>query len=76
MHANQTTGFANGSAKNWAREVEFSHFCALSRHHNDVLVLLLNQPNTTSRRGIRQLAISFDSIFFLFFYESSWGPCS
>ena len=50
-------------------------FLRTVRSSNDVLVLLLNQPNTTSRLGIRQLAISFDSIFLRFFFESSWGPC-
>ena len=32
--------------------------------------------NTTSRRGIKQLEISFGSIFLLFSYESSRGPHS
>ena len=32
--------------------------------------------NTTSRRGIKQLGISFGSIFLLFSYENSRGPCS
>ena len=32
--------------------------------------------NTTSRRGIKQLGISFGSIFLLFSYESSRGPRS
>ena len=32
--------------------------------------------NTTSRLGIKQLVISIGSIFLLFSYESSWGPCS
>ena len=32
--------------------------------------------NTTSRRGIKQLWVSFDSIFLLFSNESSWGPHS
>ena len=32
--------------------------------------------NTTSRRGIKQLAISFGSIFLLFSNESSKGPHS
>ena len=31
------------------------------------------QVNTTSRRGIKQLRVSFGSIFLLFSYESSWG---
>ena len=30
----------------------------------------------TSRRGIKQLRISFGSIFLLFSYESSWGKSS
>ena len=34
------------------------------------------QLNTTTRRGIRQIGISFGSIFFLFSYESSQGPHS
>ena len=29
-HADQTTGLTNGGAANWAQEVEFSPFCALS----------------------------------------------
>ena len=33
------------------------------------------QVKTTSRRGIKQLGISFGSIFLLFSYESSRGPC-
>ena len=32
--------------------------------------------NTTSKRGIKQLGISFSSIFHLFSHESSWGPRS
>ena len=32
--------------------------------------------NTTSRWGIKQLGISFGSIFLLFSYESSRGPRS
>ena len=32
--------------------------------------------NTTSRRGIKQLGVSFGSIFLLFSFESSRGPCS
>ena len=32
--------------------------------------------NTTSRQGIKQLGDSFGSIFLLFSFESSWGPCS
>ena len=32
--------------------------------------------NTTSRQGIKQLGISFGSIFLLFSYESSRGPHS
>ena len=31
------------------------------------------QVNTTRKRGIKQLGISFDSIFLLFSNESSWG---
>ena len=31
--------------------------------------------NTTSRRGIKQLGISFGSIFLPFSYESSRGKC-
>ena len=31
------------------------------------------QVNTTGRRGIKQLDISFDSIFLLFSYERSRG---
>ena len=34
------------------------------------------QVNTTSRRGIKELGISFGSIFLLFSYESSRGPRS
>ena len=34
------------------------------------------QVNTTSRRGIKQLGISFGSIFLLFSYESNQGPRS
>ena len=34
------------------------------------------QVNTTSRRGIKQLGISFGSIFLLFSYESRQGPRS
>ena len=34
------------------------------------------QVNTTSRQGIKQLRISFRSIFLLFSYESSRGPSS
>ena len=34
------------------------------------------QVNTTSRLGIKQLRISFGSIFLLFSNESSWGPHS
>ena len=34
------------------------------------------QVNTTSRQGIKQLRISFGSIFLLFSYESSRGPRS
>ena len=32
--------------------------------------------NTTSRRGIKQLGISFGSIFLLFSFESRQGPHS
>ena len=32
--------------------------------------------NATSRRGIKQLEISFGSIFLLFSYENSRGPRS
>ena len=32
--------------------------------------------NTTSRWGIKQLGISFGSIFLLFSDESNLGPCS
>ena len=32
--------------------------------------------NTTSRRGIKRLGISFGSIFLLFSNKSSWGPLS
>ena len=32
--------------------------------------------NISSRWGIKQLSISFGSIFLLFSYESSWGPHS
>ena len=32
--------------------------------------------NTTSRRGIKRLGISFGSIFLLFSNKSSWGPHS
>ena len=35
----------NGRAANWAPEVEFRPFCALTPSSNDVPVLLLNQPN-------------------------------
>ena len=35
-----------------------------------------SRVNTTSRRGIKQLGISFGSIFLLFSYESSRGPRS
>ena len=34
------------------------------------------QVNTTSRLGIKQLGISFGSIFRLFSYENSGGPSS
>ena len=33
------------------------------------------RANTTSRRGIKQLGISFGSIFLPFSYESSGGKC-
>ena len=32
--------------------------------------------NTTSRRGIKRLGISFRSLFLLFSNKSSWGPLS
>ena len=35
----------NGRAANWAPEVEFRPFCALTPSLEDVPVLLLNQPN-------------------------------
>ena len=34
------------------------------------------QVNTTSRRGINQLGVSFGPIFLLFSFESSQGPRS
>ena len=34
------------------------------------------QVNTTSRRGIKHLGISFGPIFLLFSYESNMGPRS
>ena len=41
-----------------------------------VTKILSCRVNTTSRRGIKQLEISFGSIFRLFSYESSRGPRS
>ena len=57
----------------------------LLHFNNNIQLLLLSRAvtkisnywvNTTSRWGIRQLGISFGSIFLLFTYESNLGPCS
>ena len=48
--ANQTAGLTNGRAANWAPEVEFSPYRALSSRQMTfpfVPVLLLNQPITS-----------------------------
>ena len=42
----------------------------------NVTKILSCRVNTTSRRGIKQLGISFGSIFLLFSFESSQGPRS
>ena len=43
--ANQTTGLTNGRVANWPPKVVFSPKRAFPLS-NDILVLLLNQPNT------------------------------
>ena len=48
--ANQTTGLANGTAANWAPEVEFSPYRPLSRRQMTFPSLLLNQPITCTAR--------------------------
>ena len=45
-------------------------------HTRAVTKIASCRVNTTSRRGIKQLGISFGSIFLLFSYESSRGPRS
>ena len=49
--AKLTTGLTNGRAANWAPEVEFSPFRALSLSSNDVHVLLLNQPHKLGQQS-------------------------
>ena len=45
-------------------------------YHWGVSKISSSWVNTTSRWGIKQLEISFGSIFLLFFDERSWGPHS
>ena len=50
---NQTTGLTNGRAANWASEVEFSPYRALSRRQMTFSFCLLNQPITSARREVK-----------------------
>ena len=60
------------------KDIEPSYACEILRELIARIVTKISscQGNTSSRRGIKQLEISFFSIFLLFSYESSQGPRS
>ena len=59
-----------------SRQFKLNNFVELLQYYRAVTKISSCRVNTTSRRGIKQLGISFGSIFLLFSYESSRGPRS
>ena len=58
--------------ENWKHRVNLPYSLSI-RLPRTVTKISICRVNTTSRRGIKQLGISFDSVFLLFSYESSRG---
>ena len=58
--------------KEWQKNAFFLPSSAIGIMYRDVTKISSCRVNTTSKQGIKQLGISFGSIFLLFSYESSW----
>ena len=57
--------------KEWQKNALFLPMLRYRYMYRDVTKISSCRVNTTSRQGIKQLGISFGSIFLLFSYESS-----